>query len=111
MNEERFDRLEDMMTTLINTVGKIMENQTTTMSNDINEIKTEQSSMRDDINEIKTEQNSMQDKMDEMQKENDTRHKEVIEKLTSIEADQEHIWGKSARNEREFARFKNMYGL
>ncbi|MGD7023442.1 hypothetical protein ACQCVK_12650 [Rossellomorea vietnamensis] len=39
-----------------------------------------------------------------MKVENEQRHKEIVTKLENLELDQEYIWEKAVRNEREIAR-------
>ncbi|WP_249870307.1 hypothetical protein [Oceanobacillus saliphilus] len=84
---KRFDKLEDMMAQLIHTVGNVMEEQTS-MKNEITSIKDGQASMK---------------------VENETRHQEVMEQLSILKADQDLIWDKSTKNEREIGIVKKLY--
>ncbi|WP_067728967.1 hypothetical protein [Oceanobacillus damuensis] len=112
---KRFDKLEDMMAQLINTVGNVMEEQTS-MKNEINSIKDGQTSMKDEISSIKDGQTSLKDEISSikdgqasMKAENETRHQEVMEQLSRLKADQDLIWDKSTKNEREIGIVKKLY--
>ncbi|MGJ9457695.1 hypothetical protein [Oceanobacillus sp. CF4.6] len=98
---KRFDKLEDMMAQLINTVGNVMEEQTS-MKGEISSIKDGQASMKGEISSIKDGQASMKE-------ENETRHQEVMEQLNKLKADQDLIWDKSTKNEREIGIVKKLY--
>lgn len=110
MSEEKLDRIEVMLSQLINTVGKIREEQTE-MKNEISGIKTEISGIKEDQQQMKKDIYSISEAQLSMREENDKRHQEVLERFSSLEADQDHIWKKAVTNERDFAKFKIQYGI
>ncbi|CEG28728.1 hypothetical protein [Bacillus sp. B-jedd] len=77
--EERLGRIEDMITQLVGMVAK---------TNSL------QQEMQQDMKAIR------EDFVAEKQK-NAERHEEVVGRLKSLELDQDFIWEKTARNERE----------
>ncbi|MEH7440049.1 hypothetical protein V7182_21625 [Neobacillus drentensis] len=80
MEQKQLDRMEDMLTNLIKIVG--------TLSNDFQVMKQELKDVKKDVEEVKKEQ-------------------EVTNRiLTDMRADQDHIWEKAAKNERELAKLK-----
>ncbi|WP_404454517.1 hypothetical protein LG329_05785 [Virgibacillus necropolis] len=81
MSEERFERIEDMLSQLIGMVAKTYKRMDT--------------SMEDFRLEMKA-----------MRTENDQRHQEIIQKSKDLEADQNYTWGKITRNEREITKLK-----
>lgn len=123
----------------INSEQKLMKAEQMEMKKDISEIKAEQMEMRKDISEIKAEQLEMKKDISEMKKdisemkaeqvemkneifimkeemklmrvENEKRHSEVMNRFHTLEADHEHTWEKTVKNEREFAVFKKQFEL
>ena len=55
---------------------------------------------------MRTEQSSIKEELAQMRCENEQRHNELISKFTALEADHEHTWEKTVRNEREIAKVK-----
>lgn len=55
--------------------------------------------LQDSIEELRLEQK-------ELRCESEKRHHELLEKLNTLQSDQDYIWEKSVRNEREIARIK-----
>ncbi|WP_404332128.1 hypothetical protein [Mesobacillus maritimus] len=88
MNEEK---IESVLLQLIKMVGNIH---------------TEQQEMRQDLQEMKQDQKTMQENLQELEKKAKERHKERLVRFTAIETDQDFIWAKTARNEREIAHIK-----
>lgn len=117
LSEERFDRMENTLSQIITMLGNVMEEQTAmktdqaTMKEELTTLKDMQAAMKADQATMKSDQATMWKEITAMKKESKEQHTEVMDKLKSIEADQEHIWEKAARNEREFARFKNQFHL
>ncbi|PAV30959.1 hypothetical protein CIL05_04390 [Virgibacillus profundi] len=103
LQDEKLDRMENMVTQLITTVAKVVEEQNA-QGKEQNAMKEEQASIREELTTVKLEQRSMRE-------ESKSRHHVVMGKLQSIESDQDHIWEKAVRNEREFARFKNQFNF
>lgn len=66
----------------------------------------EQTGIKKIIEEIKQEQVEIKNELQEFETKGEERHKEVMDRFTSIERDQDFIWEKTARNEREIANIK-----
>ena len=131
MSEERFDRIEGMLTQLIGVVAETnkkydsmdarmeglegrmtsMKESQDTMRVEMNGFRDDQKSMRKEMNGFQDDQKSMRKEMDLMRDENAKRHQQIMEGFSSLEADQDHIWNKTVTNERNFAKFKIQYGI
>ncbi|TXC85950.1 hypothetical protein FS935_19170 [Metabacillus litoralis] len=122
--EEKINRIEEMLATLIQKVGKIHEDQVamreeqtlmkleqTSMKHDISSMKKEQTLMKQEQTLMKQEQTSLREEMALMRAENEKSHQEIIGKLDSLAADHEHTWEKTVRNEREIAKVKHQFDL
>lgn len=105
MNEQRLDRMEDMLTTLIIMVGDL-NHQFQEMKIEQQEMKKEQQEMKRDIQEVKIEQKEMKNEQSIMRSENEKQFSEIQKTLMDIRIDQDHIWEKVVRNERELAKLK-----
>ncbi|WP_456277524.1 hypothetical protein [Bacillus sp. AK128] len=84
MNEERVERMEGLLTQLVSMVGSL---------------KVDMEAMKKDMEDIKFE-------LKEFKETNEREHSEILSKLKDIESDQDHIWEKTVRNERDIAKFK-----
>ena len=100
MSEERLERLEGMMSQLITMVGNL-HNSMSDMQKDMKEI-------QKDMKEVQTVQNehgqkfeAIELRMDKMETKNELRHHEVLHQIKRLEKDQDFIWEKTVRNERE----------
>ncbi|MDZ5471899.1 hypothetical protein SM124_09075 [Bacillus sp. 31A1R] len=82
MDNNKLDRLEDMVSQLINIVGETNEM--------VRSMKTEISDMKVEISDMKAK--------------NENRHKEVMGRLQDIEVDQDLLWEKTIKNERSVAK-------
>jgi hypothetical protein len=91
MDEQRLERMEEMLTNLITIVGNGNQLQ--------KEMKREQQEMKKELIEMKEEQSIMRI-------ENEKQFSEIHKKLSDIQLDQDHIWEKVVRNERELAKIK-----
>jgi archaellum component FlaC len=87
MEQKQLDRMEDMLTNLIKIVG--------TLSNDFQVMKEEMQEMKQDLQDVKKD-------VEEVKKEQAVTNRI----LTDMRADQDHIWEKAAKNERELAKLK-----
>lgn len=99
MNE---NRIENMLSQLISMVGSIQTEQQA-MKSDIAEMKSE-------IKEVKQQQESIQNRLEKLETISEERHKEILERFESLERDQDFIWEKTARNEREIGNIKRQMG-
>ena len=107
MSEERLERLEGMMSQLITMVGN-MHNSIIGIQKDMNGMQKDINGMQKDMNEIQTVQKehglkfeAIELRMDKMETKNDLRHREVLNQMKRLERDQDFIWEKAVRNERE----------
>jgi sRNA-binding protein len=103
--EERLENIENMLSQLIKMVGNLNIEQ--------QEMKKEQQEMKKEQQEMKKEQQEMKKEQQEMKKEfqnagikSEERHHEVVDRLKSLEIDQDFIWEKTVRNEREIENLK-----
>ncbi|MEW8988098.1 MAG: hypothetical protein AB2401_14070 [Bacillus sp. (in: firmicutes)] len=93
MTEERLERLEGMMSQLITMVGNL-HNSMSEMQKDMKEMQTVQKEHGQKFESIEL-------RMDKMETKNELRHQEVLHQLKRLEKDQDFIWEKAVRNERE----------
>lgn len=108
--QTQLDRMEEMLTSLISILGdinsdqKLMKAEPMEMKKDISEMKAEQVGMKTGVFIMKEE-------MKLMRVDNEKRHSEVMNRFHTLEADHEHTWEKTVKNEREFAVFKKQFEL
>lgn len=88
MNEVK---MESMLAQLIKMVGSLQS--------DMQEMKKEQQEVKREQQEIKKEQQKLETKSDH-------RHQEILEHFKNLERDQDFIWEKTARNERDIGNIK-----
>jgi Sec-independent protein translocase protein TatA len=93
MSEERLERLEGMMSQLITMVGNL-HNSMSDMQKDMKEMQTVQKEHGQKFESIEL-------RMDKMETKNELRHQEVLNQIKRLEKDQDFIWEKTVRNERE----------
>jgi predicted nucleic acid-binding Zn-ribbon protein len=98
MDEQRLDRMEDMLSKLITLVGNLNQ-QFQEMKNDMHELKSYMIDMKNYHLEMKNEQ--MQ-----MRSDNEKQFTKIHKTLAEIRSDQDYIWEKAVRNEREIAKLK-----
>jgi hypothetical protein len=90
----------------------------TSMRQELTSFKEEQTLMRQELTSFKEEQSLMRQELTSfkeeqklMRIENEQRHKEIISRFESLEADHEFTWEKTVRNEREIAKVKKQFEL
>lgn len=109
MNEEK---IESMLSQLIKMVGNShaeqqeMKRTQQGLMQTQQEMKQDLQEVKQDLQEMKQDQKSMQEKLQELDSKGEERHKEILDRFTAIETDQDFIWEKTARNEREIAHIK-----
>jgi uncharacterized phage infection (PIP) family protein YhgE len=81
------DKVESMLTQLITMVGNIQSEQ----------------------QEMKIKLQNMENKLQDLETKEEERHKEIVDRFKSLENDQDFIWEKTARNEREIANIKRQF--
>ena len=102
MNE---DKMENMLSQLIRMVGSI-QSDIQEIKQEQQEIKQEQQEMKREQQEMKRVQQEMQSKLQELEVKGEERHQEVLDRFKALEIDQNFVWEKTARNEREIANIK-----
>ncbi|WP_223594219.1 hypothetical protein [Neobacillus bataviensis] len=96
--EKKLERMEEMLSSIISIVGNINQQ--------LQEMKIEQQVMKKEQHEMKNDQEGMRKELAAMDSKNEAKFTEILNIVTDIRAEQEHIWEKSARNERELAKLK-----
>ncbi|MDN3017892.1 hypothetical protein PH210_16985 [Paenibacillus sp. BSR1-1] len=96
--EKKLDRMEEMLSSIISIVGNINQQ--------LQEMKIEQQVMKKEQHKMKNDQQGMRKELAAMDSKNEAKITEILNIVTDIRAEQEHIWEKSARNERELAKLK-----
>jgi chromosome segregation ATPase len=76
------------------------------MKVDISGLKSEVQEMKGDIKGLKSELQDLKFDIQEERLKNEERHKEVLSHFKALENDQDFIWEKAVRNEREIAHIK-----
>lgn len=95
--------MEDMLSDLIKLVGSMkvevygIKTEIVSMKTDIATMKTDIATMKTDITTMKTDISNLDAKVDK-------NHTEVMCKLKDMKLDQDHIWEKTVRNERDIAK-------
>jgi len=92
------DKVENMLSQLIRMVGNMQSEQ--------QEMKQELKEMKQELVEVKQTQQDMQSKLQELEVKGEERHQEVLGRFKTLEMDQDFIWEKTARNEREIGNIK-----
>lgn len=108
MSKERLDRLEGMMSQLITMVGNL-HNSISDMQKDMKEMLTVQKEHGKKFEAIETRMDTMETTLDKMETKNELRHQEVLNQIKRLEKDQDFIWEKAARNERELGIIKRSF--
>ncbi|MFE8695243.1 hypothetical protein ACFYKT_02600 [Cytobacillus sp. FJAT-53684] len=88
MNDEK---IENMLAQLVKMVGTIQSDQ--------QEMKQDQQGLRQELK-------NMNHRLDTIETKDDERHQEILKRFKALENDQDFIWEKTARNEREIGNIK-----
>lgn len=97
MEQDRFDRMENMLTDLIKTVA-ITNKEMKEMKDDVRILKDDVSVLKTDINELKMDMKVLKEAQET-----------TNQLLQDMRADQDHIWEKTVKNERELAIIKRHF--
>lgn len=98
-------KTEEMLTQLIQIVGAI-QSEIQGMKAEIKGMKAEIQGIKAEIKEIKTEIREIKERQDEYEMKNEERYDELMRAINTIKADQDYIWQKAVRNEREIDKLK-----
>ncbi|MGD6854039.1 hypothetical protein ACQCVO_03095 [Bacillus infantis] len=117
MMEERFDRLEGMLTQLLTKVAN-MQTVQQEHSRKFESIEKKFDSIDERFDSIDRKFDSIdrrfdviEARMDSTDAKIDGHHKEVMDRFNRLELDQDFIWEKAARNERELELMKRRLSL
>lgn len=92
------NNIEDMLSQLITMVAAIQVEH--------KEMKQALEGMHQEQKEMKRVQQEMHHKIDEIETKAEERHKEILDQLTALRHDQDFIWEKTVRHEREIHSIK-----
>ncbi|WP_096202793.1 hypothetical protein [Bacillus sp. FJAT-45350] len=92
------DKVEQMLTQLLKIVGP--------MESDIRNLKMDIKDLKKDTKDHKQDMGIMQSDIQSLNNKSEQRHIEVMNKLKELEYDQDFIWEKAVRNERELGNIK-----
>ena len=92
------DKIENMLSQLIRMVGNIQSEQ--------QEMKQELQGIKQELQGVKQELVGVKQGQQEIEVKGEERHQEVLDRFKALENDQDFIWEKTARNEREIGNIK-----
>lgn len=105
MSEERLERIEDMVTTLISRVGKISAEQFETKS-EISSMKSEMTTIKSEISTMKSEIHSVKELIVLESEKNDKRFEQLFQELGNMRSDIQYLAAKDAQHELNIDRLK-----
>ncbi|MBP2242249.1 hypothetical protein J2Z40_002823 [Cytobacillus eiseniae] len=88
MNEEKMDT---MLSQLIKMVGNMHSDQ---------------QEMKQEMHQMKQDQLGLQVQLEKMETKSEERHQEILARFKVLEIDQDFVWEKTVRNERDLANIK-----
>ncbi|EIJ78551.1 hypothetical protein PB1_13374 [Bacillus methanolicus PB1] len=91
MAKDRLDKMEEMLSTLISMVGNINDKQ---------------NQMVEKLDRVENRLDKVEERLDKLENNQKSMRDEIMAKLKDMQADQDHIWEKAVRNERELAKLK-----
>ncbi|WP_246942836.1 hypothetical protein [Bacillus pinisoli] len=91
MIEKRLDRMEEMLTQLIQVVGTMNSSQ---------------HRMENRMDTMETKLHSMETRLEAMEAKNEERHQDILYQLSQLKIDQDIIWDKLSKEEREIQKLK-----
>ena len=98
------DKIENMLSQLIRMVGNIQSEQQE-MKQELQGIKQELQGVKQELVGVKQDQQDI-NKLQDLEVKGEERHQEVLDRFKALENDQDFIWEKTARNEREIGNIK-----
>lgn len=126
MEQGRLDKMEEMLSTLILMVGNIKEEQTQTnerldriesrldrIESRLDSVESRLDSVENRLDRVENRLDSLESRFDKMdgrldniEKEQISMRTEIMTKLSEMEADQDHLWQKTIKNERDIVKVK-----
>lgn len=76
------------------------------MKQDMLEMKQDMQEMKQDLREVKHDQQGLHVKVEKLETKSEEQHQEIVARFKALEKDQDFIWEKTARNERDLAHIK-----
>lgn len=113
MDNSRLDKIEDMLATLITMVGNNnnkqskMEQRLGSMEQKVDSMEQRLGSMEQKVDSMEQRLDNVEQNLTEIKNEQSSMREEIMTKLTDMQADQNYIWEKAAKNERELAIIKS----
>lgn len=98
-------KMEEMLSQLIRMVGS-MQSEMQEMKADIRELKAEMQEVKADIRELKVDMQSVKLDIERLESNDEKRHLLVLKELRALKIDQDFVWEKAVRNEREIEQIK-----
>ncbi|MBP3953602.1 hypothetical protein [Bacillus suaedae] len=109
MAKEQLDRMEALLTQLVGTVGKLSA-EFQEMKEDMQTFKEDQQAMKEDMQafkvEIKNEIHDLKTDLHASIEKSEERHHEITQQFRFIRIDQDLLWEKTVRHERDLAQLK-----
>jgi chromosome segregation ATPase len=105
MIEERLDRMEGILSQLVTMVGNLHTVQEE-MLKTLKSFDSKISFLEEKASFAETRFDALESRLDNIEAKNDLRHGEIIERFKRLELDQDFIWEKAVRNERELELLK-----
>ena len=106
------DKIENMLSQLIRMVGNIqseqqeMKQELQGIKQELQGVKQELQGVKQELVGVKQDQQDMQGKLQDLEVKGEERHQEVLGRFKALENDQDFIWEKTARNERDIGNIK-----
>ncbi|MFA9560593.1 hypothetical protein ACERII_25155 [Evansella sp. AB-rgal1] len=117
MSDNQMDRFEGMLTQLVSMVGTMkvdleeVKADVSELKADVSALKEDVSTLKADVSQLKLEVNDLKDEQLDLKETQERQHNEVMDKLHSLEIDQDLTWTKVSANEKEIGRLKKMFNL
>src|SRR5699024_4322902 len=105
MSQKQLDRIEDMLTSLIRTVGSMREEQAS-MKEEQASMKEEQASMKKDISTIKEDQALMREEQTSIREDAKIRHQEAMKEVHFLKVDNDLLWEKYKEHDRQLGHLR-----
>jgi len=110
------DKIENMLSQLIKMVGNIQFEQQEMklvqkdMQNRLQNLEARMQGLETKVQGLETRMQGLETRMQGLETKEEEHHKELLARFTSLENDQDFIWEKTARNEREIGNIKRQLG-
>ena len=119
MSEERLARIEGILSQLVTMVGnlhtvqqemlitlKSFDSRISSLEDKASFAETRFDALESRFDALESRFDALESRLDNIEAKNDVRHGEIIERFKRLELDQDFIWEKAVRNERELELLK-----